>query len=474
MHTHRSSSIRPTARGAPAAGPSALRSRMRLSLLLIGCVAYGLARPPVMAGQAAAAIRQPDRAVDVAVGKATLVAHTQPLKQVSISNPEVAEALVVSPTEVLINGKATGTTSLVIWDAQGGRDLYAVEVTVDAAALQRHLKTLFPEEDLQITASGDVFILRGSASDESVARRAVEIAEATGASVVNSLEVPDPPQVLLKVRFAEVNRTAMQELSANVIRVDPNNIRGDDEGFFGTGRNTPPGNLFLDTGEAGPEQTFSDAVNLFLFNEDWNVGAFITALKTNGLFRSLAEPNLLARDGEEASFLAGGEFPFPIVQGSSVNSAITILFKEFGIRLSFTPHITNSGNVDLEVAPEVSTLDFANGLTVSGFQVPTILSRRASTRVELRDGQTFAIAGLLDNSITENSDKIPLLGDIPILGKLFSSKEMRQNRSELLVLVTPHLITPSEAPEAPEVPTGEPETWDWDDHLKGPANMGGK
>ena len=179
------------------------------------------------------------------------------------------------------------------------------------------------------------------------------------------------------------------------------------------------------------------------------------------MFRSLAEPNLITSPGDSASFLAGGEFPFPVVQGGAQAGAVSIQFREFGVRLNFTPTITNSGAIRLEVAPEVSQLDFANGLTISGFQIPAILSRRASTVVEVADGQTFAIAGLVDQSMTENVSKVPVLGDIPVLGQLFRSEEMRQERSELLVLVTPELVRPAEASRSKDVPTGEPEDWPW-------------
>jgi pilus assembly protein CpaC len=189
------------------------------------------------------------------------------------------------------------------------------------------------------------------------------------------------------------------------------------------------------------------------------------------MFKSLAEPNLLAMDGKKASFLAGGEFPYPVPQVSAGGTTITVVFKEFGVRLNFTPTITNSGNIHMQVEPEVSSLDFANGLQIQGFQIPTLRSRRASTEVELQDGQTFAIAGLIDNTMTENVDKFPILGDIPILGTFFRSKQAQQNRTELLVLVTPHVVQPSSTP--PPLPTGEPETWDWDKSLREPVTPAG-
>src|SRR5688572_6496658 len=418
------------------ARPSNLVPRRGLHVALaLGLMAWAMAHAPVARAQEVTA----DRTIIVPAGKATLVTHGERLTRVSISNPEVAEALVVSPYEILLNGKMTGTTSLVLWDASGRRELFAVEVTADAVALERQIKTLFPEEAIEVTATGNVFILTGSVSEATVARRALEIAAASGLVVVDNMQVPAPHQILLQVRFAEVSRNAIQELGVNILRVDPLNLRGDDEGFMGTGQHRPPAGNFINT-PAGPEQTFSDVVNLYLFDRGTQVGAFIRALQGRGMFRSLAEPNLLALDGQEASFLAGGEFPYPVPQGSAGGQTVTIVFKEFGIRLKFTPVVTNSGNIKLKVAPEVSTLDFANGLQISGFQVPALLSRRAETQVELSDGQTFAIAGLLDNSITESVDKFPILGDIPIIGNLFKSSDLQQNRTELLVLVTPRLV----------------------------------
>jgi pilus assembly protein CpaC len=204
--------------------------------------------------------------------------------------------------------------------------------------------------------------------------------------------------------------------------------------------------------------TFSDAVNFFLFHRASNVSAFIQALRQEGAFKSLAEPNLLAFPGDSASFLAGGEFPYPFVSGA--NAQTSIQFKEFGIRLNFRPDITNSGAIRLRVSPEVSQLDFARGLQVGGFVIPSLTTRRAVTVVELQEGQTFAIAGLMDSQMNRSVSKIPLLGDIPILGALFRSQEVRDNQNELLVLVTPYLVRPQNTP--PPLPTGEVGGWGMD------------
>lgn len=448
-----------------------LKRTSALLLPLAFGAALGLTRPPSAVGQdAAPAVSSADHTVSVAMGKAALVTHPVNLRQVSISDPSVAEAVVVSPNEILVNGKKMGSTSLVLWDASGHRELHSVEVTVDAQALQRQFLLLFPTEDLQVQASGNTFVLTGSVSNASIERRAMAIAEATGATVINSISVPSPRQVLLQVRFAEVSRNAMSELGFNVLRVDPLNLRGATEGALSTGTFTAPGANFIND-PPGPEQTFSDVTNLYLFDRGSEIGAFIRALQGRGLFKSLAEPNLLAMDGKKASFLAGGEFPYPVPQVSAGGTTITVVFKEFGVRLNFTPNITNSGNIHMEVEPEVSTLDFANGLQIQGFQIPTLRSRRASTEVELQDGQTFAIAGLIDHTMTENVDKFPILGDIPILGTFFRSKQAQQNRTELLVLVTPHVVQPSNTP--PPIPTGEPEDWNMNKSLMEPAAPAG-
>jgi pilus assembly protein CpaC len=317
-------------------------------------------------------------------------------------------------------------------------------VTADAPALARSLTTLFPDEDIQVTARGNTLILSGRVSSAFVARRALELAEGSGAVLIDNLQTPAPSQIMLQVRFAEVSRSAINSLGNQIIDVlNPHQVTAD-----GAWRGT----------------TDSDGVvELSLINSTSHLRTVIKALRETGDYKSLAEPTLLALDGEEASFLAGGEFPFPTVQGANQSNAVSIEWREFGVRLNFTPTVTNFGNIRLDISPEVSSLDFAGGLSISGFQMPTILSRRAETQVELREGQSLAIAGLMDQSIQESIRKLPILGSIPILGMLFSSKDERQTVTELLVIVTPTIVQPSDI--MPEIPTGEPETWDLEDWL---------
>ena len=390
-------------------------------------------------------ITEPEGSVSLAQGTSVVLVSPVELNRVSIASPEVAEAVVTSPTEVLINGRSLGSTTFVVWDVNGARRIYGVEVTADAGALERHLTTLFPSEAITVTARGNTLILSGEVSSAFVSRRALELAEGSGAVVIDDLQTPAPSQILLQVRFAEVSRSALRSLGNNVVDVlNPDLIDGDGD-YRGI--------------------TDSDGqIELSLIESDAHLRTIIRAFRETGDFKSLAEPTLLALDGQQASFLAGGEFPFPILQSGNASNAVTIEWREFGVRLNFTPSVTNIGNIRLDIAPEVSSLDFAGGLTLSGFQIPAILSRRAQTSVELREGQHLAIAGLLDRSIQESIRKLPLLGDIPILGALFRSTDERQVVTELLVIVSPRVVEPTNQP--PLLPGGEPGTWDWERWLE--------
>ncbi len=402
-------------------------------------------------------VKAPEQVVSVSKGASALLVNTTPIQRFSIGDPAVAEAVVVSPTEVLINGKTLGTTSLFLWDNSGAIKLYAVEVTADAPGLQRYLSSVLGGETIDVIASGNVVTLSGTVRDASVANRAVEIAKGSGATIVDNLTTPEAVQVLLRVRFAEVNKSAIKEFRSQLATLNPHRL--DDRGNWNGSANTGEGGGFAD-----------GVVDFGLFNANASIEALIRFLTSKGMLKSLAEPNLIALPGREASFLAGGEFPYPAVQGGGGNNAVSIVFKEFGIRLKFTPTITRSGSIRLKVAPEVSALDFSNPLVFGGFTIPSLLTRRAETEVEMKNGQYLAIAGLVDNTMTDNSTKIPILGDIPILGQFFRSKDARQRRTELLVLVSPKLVLPSDTPVL--LPTGEPASWKWTGQMKmkGPSD----
>ncbi|MBA2556531.1 MAG: type II and III secretion system protein family protein [Chloroflexi bacterium] len=391
-------------------------------------------------------VRQPEQVVSVSKGASVLIVNQTPLQRFSVGDPAVAEAVVVSPTEILVNGKTLGTTSLVLWDNTGTPRLYSIEVTADAPGLERYLSALMPEENISVSASGNSVTLSGNVKDPNSVARAIEVARSTGAVIVDNMVAPPAVQVLLQVRFAEISRTAAKDFDAAF------NARNTDE---------LRGNLSWEG------NTVSEGlIRALVSSPGANIEAIIAASKSRGQFRSLAEPNLLTIPGKEAYFLAGGEFPFPTIQAGNQSGGITIVFKDFGIKLRFTPTITRSGAIRLKLAPEVSSLDFANGLVIQGFTIPTVLTRRAETEVELREGQHLAIAGLMDNNTVKNVTKIPILGDIPILGQFFRSTDAQQRRTELLVLVSPRLVQGTDT--ATPLPTEEPKDWEWDGSIGAP------
>jgi len=414
----------------------------------------------VLAPSAAAAQRivsQVERVISVSKGSSVLLVNPLAISRFSVGEPTIAEAIVLSPTEVLINGKGLGTTTLLIWDNSGQVRVNSVEVTADAPGLQRFLKQLMPDEDIQVSASGNTVTVSGNVKDPNSVARAIDIAKGSGATIVDNLVAPQAIQVLVRVRFAEINRTALKDWSSRFSTLNPHKL--DDDGDYLVTTDPTVGN---------------DAITFLLNNGDANLRAFIAAATQKGDLRTLAEPNLMTLPGKEAFFLAGGEFPFPSVQGGSSSGAVSITFKDFGIKLRFTPNIARNGAIRLKVAPEVSSLDFANGLVIQGFQIPSLRTRRAETEVELREGQFLAIAGLIDNETTRALTKIPILGDIPILGELFKSRGNRDRRTELLVLVSPSLVSASDT--MPKVPTGEPGPppppgpWKREGPLKSPAS----
>jgi len=390
----------------------------------------------------------------VMVGKSLLINTTERLKRISLTDAAIASAQVITPTQILVHGKAPGEISLLIWDELERSRSFDLRVDVDVSACAEEERRVFPDEQIAVTPSRSAIVLSGHVSTEDVSKRAGELATAYSPKVVNVLTFGPvgAQEVLLQVKFAEVDRSALTQLGANFISTGAANTIG----TVTTGQFGSFGPQTLNKGSGGTTtngQTVNNVLNLFLFRPDINFGAVIEALQTKNLLQILAEPNLIAVNGKEASFLAGGQFPFPIVQPGNGFTAVTISFKEFGVRLQFTPVITPNGYIHLKVAPEVSTLDFANALTISGFTVPALSTRRAETEFELQDGQSFVIAGLMDNRVTDIYNKIPGLGDIPILGNFFRSKSLQKSNSELMVLCTVKRVSPSNEPvEGPKVP----------------------
>jgi len=434
-------------------------------LLLLGLAVVAQEAPPAQAPDAQAPAQQPEgpaataqtptpaapsaAPLRVMVGKSLLINTTERLKRVSVTDPAVADAIVVTPTQILVHGRSPGEVSLLIWDELERSRSFDLRVDVDVTAAAEEEHRVFPDEQINVSPSRSAIVLSGHVSTEDVAKRAGMIAEAYSKNVVNVLTFGPvgAQEVLLEVKFAEVDRSALTQLGVNVLSTGAANTIGTvttgQFGGFGQQRINDV------TGQTGPfqsQETINDVLNLFLFRPDIHLGVVVKALQDKNLLQILAEPNLIAVNGKESSFLAGGEFPFPIVQPGQGFTAVTISFKEFGVKLRFTPVITPNGNIHLRVVPEVSTLDFANALTISGFTVPALSTRRAETEFEIQDGQSFVIAGLMDNRVTNLYNKIPGLGDIPILGNFFKSKSAQKSNSELMVLCTARRVAPRTGP----------------------------
>jgi pilus assembly protein CpaC len=394
------------------------------------------------------------RELAVTVGKSVLVDSPQTVERVAVANGDLAEAIAITPHEVLVNGKTAGETSMIVWQQGGNRLFFDLTVNRSEARLDAIRREISQEvggnQTVSLSMEGDAIFLRGTVKDLTAAQRVVDIASTIG-KPVNLLHVDIPgvdAQILLKVKFADVDRSASQQLGVNLFSLGGLNTIGRTT----TGQFQPPQ---LDLGSVGNgaagsvTATITNAMNIFLFRPDLDIGATIQALQSRNLLQILAEPNVLAINGKNASFLAGGEFPYPNLQGGGAGlGAVTIQFREFGVRINFTPTITPRGTIRLQVTPEVSALDYANGLIYQGFTIPALSTRRVSTEVELDEGQSFAIGGLMDNRDTETFNHIPGLGDIPFFGKLFRSRQITKNNSELLVIVTPELVRP--------IPKGQP------------------
>jgi pilus assembly protein CpaC len=420
------------------------------------CIEFNLHAQAPSGPSQSAGISAQDSANDlvVAVGKSVLVDCAQPIERIAVGSGDFAEVTAVTPTEIMVNGKAPGETSLIVWQAGGGRQFFNVQVRASSYAandkmdsLRRELRAELPGQALQMTSENGLVFLRGTVKDLTSSDRAVQIASTAG-KVVNLLYVavpPPEPQILLKVRFASLDRSLSNQLGINIFSLGAANTIGS----VTTQQFSPPNILTGSQGSGGAAgtpatATVSNLLNLFVFRPDINLGATIAALEAKGVVQVLAEPNVLTANGKQGSILAGGQYPYPVVQGvgGSASSAVTIEFKEFGVRLNFIPTITPRGTIRLQLAPEVSSLDFANGVTISGFTVPGLDVRRVRTEVELGEGQSFAVGGLLDNRESQTLSKIPFIGDIPILGKFFQSIEKKKTNTELIVIVTPEIVNP--------------------------------
>lgn len=436
--------------------------------ILAALLLAGSAGVPARAQEAGAAAET--QTLHVLAGKSLVVNLETRLRRVLVSNPNVVQAVATTPSQVVVTAISVGASSLILWDESGRSRMLDVLVDLDVAALRDGIQLAFPNEPIQVQAEGDKLIVSGAVSSQEVIDSALKMAGTFSAKTVNSLVLAEPPhekQILLEVKFAEVDRSKIEEFGVNLFSTGALNTPaiistqqlgavsgagvGAGAGGGGAGSSRVSGQIPAVLTGTQTGFTFSDLLNIFLFRPDLNLGATIKDLQQRNILQILAEPNVLALNGKPARFLAGGEFPFPVVQGGSNFTAVTIQFRPFGVRLDFTGFITKENAVRLQVAPEVSTLDFTNALTIAGFLVPAISTRRTESEVELKDGQSFGIAGLLDQRTQTQMSKIPGIGDLPIIGHLFRSKNVNRSRTELLVIVTPRIVDPVRAGAAPPV-----------------------
>ena len=390
-------------------------------------------------------------AVNVLVGQSRVINFDRPVGRFSVSNPEIAEAVLVTPDQVLVNGKAFGQVNFIAWEQSGGQFLvFDVYVRANLSLIDSQIRALFPKDDIRLSQANGSVVISGSVANAATAAQVQSVIEAANFKVVNMLTSPTTAasQVQLQVRVAEVNRTKLRDYGTSFTSLP----RGGTGGYVNSGGGpTTMGDTTTSSAGAAFELLLQPALNLFIFNRQINTGAFLKMLRQEGAFRELAEPNLIAMNGQEASFLAGGEFPVPVLQMGNNTNGITIVWKEYGIRLNFKPTIIDEDHIRLELEPEVSTIDFNNGVRFNGFIIPALRTRRAKTGVELRDGQSFALAGLLDNSESKTLSRIPIVSDIPVIGALFKSKSFEKKETELMFFVTAHMVKPVNPDDLPQL-----------------------
>ena len=391
--------------------------------------------------------------IPLTIGKSIVLDIPDEIQRVALTNEDVADAIAISTREVLINAKGEGVTTLVLWSRSGDRTFFTISVAPNIQAVQDHIRTTFPGEQVRVTSNRGVMTLNGKVSDPSVVERLESLLQGMGAgAVVSNLELPIPAaerQILLHVKFLEVQRNAISEFGTNIMSTGAGGTIGSvgTQQFGGARPPAPSGTIGGSLSGTSSSFGLTDALNVFAFRPDLNLAAVIKLLETRGLSELLAEPNVLATSGKQADLLVGGEFPVPVIQGGAGAGAVTVQFREFGIRIAFLPEFTPRGSIQMHVRPEVSALDFANALQLSGFLIPALATRRVETDVELLPGQSFVIGGLLDQRLVESINRIPGLSKIPLLGELFKSRSRTKNNTELLVIVTPEFPEVIEAGE---------------------------
>jgi pilus assembly protein CpaC len=412
-------------------------------------------RQPAPAAQQPAQQASPAKAdnqvLHILIGHSVIIRTDSRLKRLLVGNPTVVTTATTAANEVVVTAAAPGSSSVVLWQEDNQSHILEVFSDLDVSMLREAVARSFPREGIGVEAEEGRVVLTGIASSAPVVDQIVKMAGEFSKEVVNSIRIAQPgrqKQILLKVRFAQVDRSKLNQFGINILGMPG----GKNIGTTSTQQFAPPQLVNQSSNGAASPIGVSDLLNIFYFRPDINLAATIKALEQKQVVQILAEPNLLAADGEPARFLAGGELPYPVVSGVSGSNTVSVQFKPFGVKLEFTGTVEDENTIRLKVFPEVSSLDFSNAVTISGFVLPAIATRHAETIVELRNGQSFGIAGLLDQRVTNQYSKIPWIGDVPILGELFRSKSVNRTNSELMVIVTPLILDPATSAAAPETP----------------------
>jgi pilus assembly protein CpaC len=379
------------------------------------------------------------------LGKSIVIDYPSDIRQIATSGSDILDYSAVTTREILLHGKGLGTATMVVWSKSGTRTFYNCTVDLNMDPLRRMLKETFPGDDITVRTSRDTLSLSGSVRNKDEMDRAVAVAGSFAKTVINNLGVnvgQADKQILLRVKFAELDRVREIQYGVNLLASPGGTLIGSSTGQFSNSALTGTLQVPQTAGGSSAAATITQALSLFAFDPHLNISAFLKALESQSILQTLAEPNLVTTSGKEASFLVGGEFPVPIVQGGSGAGSVTVQFKEFGIRLKFTPTLTDHKTIKMHLNQEVSTLDAADGVSLNGFVIPALSTRRAETDVELGEGQSFVVAGLVSNAESDTFTKIPVLGSLPIIGYLFKSRDEKKNRTDLVVLVTPEVTEP--------------------------------
>ena len=402
------------------------------------------------------------RSLELAIGEGRILDFSGDVTRVYTSNPEVVDVVVIDAHQVVVNAKAAGRATMAVWlqpDLHGPAQSQTIPVAVrfDLAPIQHLLDQAFPDDRMIISGTKEALVLSGQARKPAIVERALAILKPFAQNAVSVIDVPPASgdkQIALHVIFAELDRTVSDSFGVNLLSTGAANTPGQTSTGQFSPASSPQLNGTIGSPVSGTHSTFNlgNSLNIFAFRPDLNLAATIQALQSKGLLQILAQPDLVTTDGKEAHFTVGGEFPIPVPQSGAGAGAITIQFREFGIRLSFTPNSTPKGTIKLHVQPEVSTIDASNGIVLAGFNIPALSTRKVETEVELSAGQSFVIAGLVDDRVTQNLSKIPGIGDIPVLGALFRSRSRTRSKTELIVVVTPEVRTPLTSGTPPPVP----------------------